>query len=206
MKTLFTIVLMLFSTTLFAQDFQQATITFKDGKEKTGLVKASSVGEKNIVYKATESGSKEKITSDELSKIIFPQKDAEPAVYEPVYLKTLTGKKSQEPTWLQKLMDGPASLYCSGGRMSFQQGAFTHNVNDITFYALRSNEEAASNLGVYFTSGAIGININNNFRKLASAYFTDYPELVKRIEAKEFKILDVPAVITAYNDWKTTKK
>jgi hypothetical protein len=197
---------MLFSTTIFAQDFQQATITFKDGKEKTGLVKASSVGTYNIIFKPTESGSKEKISSNELSRIVFPQKDAEPALYEPVYLLTITGKKSKEPTWLQKLMDGPVSLYCSGGRMSFQRGAFTHNVNDITFYAIRKDEEAASNLGVYFTSGAMGININNNFRKLASAYFADYPELVKRIENKEFKILEVPAVITAYNEWKEGQK
>jgi hypothetical protein len=205
MKTLFTLVLMLFSTTVFAQDFQQATITFKDGKEKSGLVKSSTVGMGNIIFRASESGSKEKISSNELSRIVFPQKDAEPALYEPVYLKTLTGKKSKEPTWLQKLMDGPASLYCSGGRMSFQQGGFNHNVNDITFYAIRVNEEAASHLGAYFTSGAIGININNHFRKMASAYFADYPELVKRIEAKEFKILEVPAVITAYNDWKLGK-
>lgn len=86
--------------------------------------------------------------------------------------------------------------------MSFQQGAFTHNVNDITFYAIRANEEAASYLGMYFTSGAMGINVNNTFRKLTSSYFADYPELVQRIENKEFKILEVPAVITAYNEWK----
>ncbi|MBJ6118883.1 hypothetical protein JAO76_11805 [Pontibacter sp. BT310] len=143
----------------------------------------------SIVFKATESGSKEKISSDGLSRIVFPQKDGEPALYESVYLKTITGKKSKEPAWLQKLMDGPATLYCGGARMSFQQGSFTHNVTDISFYAIRANEEAASSLSVYFTSGAVGININNTFRKLASAYFADYPELVKRIEAKEFKYL-----------------
>ncbi|OKL41019.1 hypothetical protein [Pontibacter flavimaris] len=200
MKTLFTLVLLFCGTIVFAQDFQQANVLFADGKELTGLVKASSVGEKSIMYRAAEAGSKnEKISSSELSRIYFT---LDSAAYEPVYLM-FNGKKRKEPTWAQKLMEGPVSLYAKGSRMSFQRSGFNHNVDDISFFTKRTDEAGASMVGMYFSSGAIGINVNRTFRKLAGEYFADYPELAARIENKEFEILEIPAVVTAYNEWKT---
>lgn len=205
MKAFFTLVLLFCGTTLFAQDFQQAKVLFADGKELTGLVKASSVGEKGIVYRAAEAGSKnEKISSSELTRIIFTQEGAEPTEYVPMRL-AYNDKMSKNAYWLRILSKGPVTLYALNGGFGFQRSGFDHQVSDINFYVKRPNEEAASSVGVYFTSGAQGINLNRNFRKLAGRYFADYPELAAKIENKEFGVLDVLAVVTAYNEWKGAK-
>lgn len=205
MKKLLLFIALLCTSAVYAQDFQPGTLRFANGKEMTGFVKSSSVQEKNAVFKATDSAAKEKISREELSKITFPQKDAEAVTYVPVHTVTY-GRKSKEPLWLQVLMEGPVTLCGHGATMSFQRGGLPRSVTDITFYAKRTDEEGASWVGMHFNSGAMGINVQNTFRKQAGKYFSDYPELAARIENKEFKVLELPAVVTAYNKWKEGQK
>jgi hypothetical protein len=207
MKKLFGLILLLFIiTTARAEDFQPAKLQFADGKEKTGLIKVSSIQEVNLVYKASEKADKEKIKLDELSRIIIPQKEGEAAEYVPEYfINPMNGKKSKDPVWVQVLLKGPATLYAQGGGMMTTRGGQAHQVTDVTFYIKRTGEEGGTWVGAYFTSGAMGINIDKTFRKHAGKYFADYPELATRIENKEFKILEVPAVVEEYNKWKTSK-
>ncbi|MBC5774684.1 hypothetical protein H8S95_11475 [Pontibacter sp. KCTC 32443] len=205
MKKLFTLILLACTITAFAQDFQPGKLIFANGKEMTGLVKTSSVQEENVVFKATDSAAKEKINRAELSKVTFPQKDSDAVVYVPVHTVTY-GRKSKEPYWLQVLIEGPVTLYGHGATMSFNRGGMPHNVSDVTFYAKRTDEKEATWVGMHFTSGAMGVNVQNTFRKQSALYFADYPELVTRIENKEFKVTDLPVIVTEYNKWKSAKK
>jgi hypothetical protein len=206
MKKLFGLILLLFIiTTARAEDFEPAKLQFADGKERTGLIKVSSIQEMKLVFKASEKADKEKISLDELSRIIIPQKEGEAVEYVPVYHVTLGGGKSKSPMWVQVLVKGPVTLYAKGGSMMTKGGANFHEVNDVMFLTKRDGEEAATWVGTYFTSGAIGINVNKTFRKHAGKYFADYPELATRIENKEFEILQLPAVVEEYNKWKSTK-
>jgi hypothetical protein len=64
------------------QQFQPAKLVYANGKTSTGLVKVpQSGGDKYVVVKANESAAKEKISSEEISKIVFTPKDEEPVEY-----------------------------------------------------------------------------------------------------------------------------
>ncbi len=49
--------------------------------------------------------------------------------------------------------------------------------------------------------------VSNDFRKTASAYFKDYPELAKKIrdKEKEYKFEDIEKIFKEYNDWHDTQ-
>lgn len=206
MKKLFGLILLLcIITAARAQDFQPGKLQFLNGKEKSGLIKVSSIQEMKLVFKASEEADKEKIDLNELSRIIIPQKEGEAAEYVPVYHVTLSGGKSKSQMWVQILVKGPATLYAKGGSMMTTRGGFNHQITDVMFLVKRDGEEAAAWVGTYFTSGAMGININKTFRNRAGKYFADYAELATRIENKEFEITDLPAVVEEYNKWKSAK-
>jgi|GEM_PF-3250190 len=189
------------------QQFQPAKLVYTSGKTSTGLVKVpQSGGDKYVVLKADESAPKEKISSEEISKIVFTPKDEEPVEYAWEYTE-INGKQSKSPMWLQVMVKGPATLYAlSSTMMTSRGGTFGHQVSDVYFYAKRPGEKAATFVGHYFVQGAIGLNTAQLFKKHAGAYFADYADLAAKIENKDYKVTDVVAVVDDYNRWKKGKK
>ena len=199
MKKLFTLFLLLGCAVLntYAQKYLPATLHFTDGRTTQMLVKATPPAGNKVIVKADESAKKEKILSEQLSKIIFEVEESDPVVYEQHPL-TIAGRV-RDKQWVQVLVSGPVSLYGQGGSMGMMRGGMPHTVTDITFYARRNTEEHASFLGVHITSGAMPIGYNKQFRKFAGEYFSDYPELVARIENKEFKVSEAIQLVQEYN-------
>ncbi|MDR0659415.1 MAG: hypothetical protein LBG19_01150 [Prevotellaceae bacterium] len=62
-------------------------------------------------------------------------------------------------------------------------------------YCMRPGESEATLL---FIEGGVGMEAQ--FRKVAAEYFGDYPELVKKIEDKEYKREDIVEIIEDYNE------
>lgn len=210
MKKLFGLILLLFIiATARAEDFEPAKLQFADGKERTGLIKVSSIQEMKLVFKASEKADKEKISLDELSRVIILPKGGEVVEFMPEYIiNPASGKRTKEPAWMQVLVKGPVTLYVKGSGMmvrTMTSGLHFKEVTDVMFYAKRAGEEGGTWVGMHFTSGAVGINENKTFRKHAGKYFADYAELATRIENKEFDVMDLPAVVEEYNKWKSTK-
>lgn len=207
MKKLFGLILLFFIITAArAQEFQPAKLQFSDGQEKTGLIKVSSIQEGKLIYKASLEAGREKISLNEVARVIVNPEGAEPVEFVKEHaILPLTGKPLKDPMWVQVLVKGPATLYVRGGGMMTRSGGFHHEVTDVMFYAKREGEAGASWVGMKFTSGAVGINENKNFRKYAGRYFADYPELAARIENKEFEVMELPAVAEEYNKWKSAK-
>ena len=189
------------------QQFQPAKLVYANGKTSTGLVKVpQSGGDKYVVVKAGESVPKEKISSEEISKIVFTPKDEEPVEYAREFTM-MNGKQSKNRMWLQVMVKGPATLYALSSTMVTSRGGnFGHQVSDFFFYAKRSGEEAASFVGHHFVQGAIGLNTAQLFKKHAGTYFADYAALAAKIENRAYKVTDVVAVVDDYNRWKKGKK
>ena len=181
----------------YAQKFYPATLYFKDGKTAKYLVKTPLSGE-FVMAQAEEKGKKEKISSDLLKHVEEDVKDIGKVVSH--YLPLNVAGKVKNTQWLQVLEEGSVTLYGLGGSM-MTTGPQRHKVEDITYYARRKNEEAATFLGLDFVSGAMGVGVDKQFRKYAGEYFSDYPELAQRIENKEFKISEAVEVVQAYNTW-----
>lgn len=126
MKKLFVVLLMLCSFVANAQKFQPAKLVFTNGKSITGLAKAPTAADKYIIMKRDEKAPKEKISSDELTKIILTEEGSEPLEYVREY-SAINGKKSANPLWMQVIVSGPATLYGLGSAMmTTRGGSFGH--------------------------------------------------------------------------------
>lgn len=191
----------------YGQQFQPAKLVYTSGKTSTGLVKVpQSGGDKYVVVKADKSAPKEKISSEEISRIVFTPEGEEPVEYAWEYT-VMNGKQSKSPMWLQVMVKGPATLYALSSTMVTSRGGnFGHQVSDVFFYAKRSGEKAVTFVGHHFVQGAIGLNTAQLFKKHAGAYFADYAALAAKIENRDYKVTDVVAVVDDYNLWKKGKK
>lgn len=199
MKKQFTLFLFLLCCVLngYAQKYLPATLHYTNGHTAKMLLKAAPPEGKSVTAKADEKAKKEKIASELLTKIVFDVEDSDPVVYEQHSLD-LAGR-IRDKQWVQVLVNGPTFLYGQGGSMGMMRAGMPHSVTDVTFYARRSTEVHASFLGVHITSGAMPIGYNKQFRKFAGKYFSDSPELLERIENKEFKVSEAIQLVQEYN-------
>ena len=196
-QLLLSLLLVCFGLSGYAQKFYPATLHYADGKTATYLVKVPLAGA-FVVAKADEKGKKEKISSDLLKQVAVDGEEGEKIDYH--FLPLNIAGKVKNKQWLQVLETGPVTLYGVGGSM-MTTGPQRHKVEDVTYYARRTKEEAATFLGLDFVSGAMGVGVDKQFRKYAGEYFSDYQALATRIENKEFKISEVLLVIQEYNKW-----
>ena len=107
---------------------------------------------------------------------------------------------------VQEIATGPVSLYTTnrqgynpgmpmgfgaGGGMGMGFGGYAYNVDN--FYLKRESETGMTHLG----SNQL---FTKNFIKAASEYFKDCPQLVEKIEAKDYRKKDLRAIVTFYNE------
>lgn len=184
------------SLSVYAQKFYPATLYYKDGKTATYFVKVPLSGP-SVQAKAGEKGKKEKIDSELLKRV---EVDVEGEKVDYHYLLMNVAGRARNKQWLQVLEAGPVTLYGVGSSM-MTTGPQRHKVEEVTYYARRTKEEAATFLGLDFVSGAMGVGVDKQFRKYAGEYFSDYKALAERIENKEFKISDAVLLVQEYNKW-----
>lgn len=72
--------------------------------------------------------------------------------------------------------------------------------NDTYWLALRPGEEYASYIS---WDWEMAKNKNMTFRRQASKYFKDYPELSRKIKNKEYIYSDLFDVVKLYDEWKS---
>lgn len=122
--------------------------------------------------------------------------------------KNANNKKAIDGIKAEIMLDLPAiTLYrvYSSSSMTVKQGGGTYgnvDVSDTFWYCKRPNEEVATIISWTFNTQ---VNKNNIFRKNASEYFKDYPELSEKIKDKEYKHDDIMQVVAEYDNWKSKK-
>ncbi|MFV0392019.1 MAG: hypothetical protein ACK5KP_09095 [Paludibacteraceae bacterium] len=71
------------------------------------------------------------------------------------------------------------------------------------WYCKKADENIASLISMKYSGGlTITVGAESSFRKNATKYFNDYPELVEKIESKELTFEDLSSIVDYYNKWK----
>lgn len=180
----------------------QAIITFENGKTMKGFGKLavkSSTGLIFLKFRKTKKDNPIKfIFSDFKNVQIYDNHKITSYLYVNV-------KDENEPKVLEEVAAGNVSLYkhvyqkqnpgFSGASFGSMGSGFSIGTNYIisNYYVKKGNEPVAFHLGS-------NQSFSKNFKKEAADYFSDCPELVARIESKEFKILDLAEIIKFYNE------
>ncbi|MCP2027155.1 archaellin [Flavobacterium sp. HSC-32F16] len=189
---------------IFKKDKQTVSgiVHFPDFEDKKVKIK---VGENNEKYAASEIDSIQIFDADKkLSYTFLWTKTKE-------YKKKGTEFKVKKEGWLCKTMNGKASLYLGG----LEYGIKNVKVKDeetnekikeakmqvvskqVNHYLKRSNEDYPILVSV--SSNALSAGYNAFFKHFGVYYFSDSPEIAKKIEDKEYKYDDIEKVVNLYN-------
>lgn len=159
-------------------------LTFLDGTTKEGLGKFMS--NDIIKFKIDKKSKSQNIHLSKLSKVITHE-TVNPTTH--VYLKVTESIKERR---LVELFTGKVSLYSKQekGALPPGMGGGIHDIDN--YYVKKKNEEKATHLGsnLLFTK---------NFKKAASEYFKDCPDLVTKIQNKEFTKRNLFKMVSFYN-------
>ncbi|MGV8964588.1 MAG: hypothetical protein ACOH2V_14570 [Candidatus Saccharimonadaceae bacterium] len=201
-RTSMLIALLLILNFGFAQKYFPGSITKINGDTINGYIRIPKYAEdKTVDYRSSEKSVERTIKSDSVRLIAIKTKGGAISTIERIQVT----KKSKGFVIL--LIEGYANLYFAGEGISVNKdGEFAPNTSyfagrdlpTFNYLALRKNEKIATILAVTSPSPTV-FGLNNTFRVFASKYFADYPELVKRIDKKEFSHDDVEKVVKIYN-------
>jgi hypothetical protein len=197
MKTLLTFIIIVAAQLTCFSKFHEAKIVFADGKSRSGFAE-SDFGGKYLLFKASEKAEAEKIETASLSKIIYK---IDNETFEYHRLKVYLGwgqKRISDPSWLEVVERGIATLYVIRTTMSSANGMNKAGFQD--YYCIREGEPAAKMI-----ANISSANNNQTFRAKAPLYFEDYPELAEKIKSKEYTWKDLVPVVKEYNKWAAAK-
>ena len=196
MKKIVIITVFLFVLPMTAQK-EKAILHFKDDSKITGLAKIISSGAR-IKFRKDKQSKYKVYTPDNVESIeIYEKESFSTTVYSHYYFRKT--KKNTLPRLLKLMEDGKANLYLDYNEYN---KVFVIGSNGISpavnssishYYVSRAGDEFVTRLG------GQGSLFKKNFKKGASEYFKDCPELVKKIENKEFKRRDIEEVVNFYN-------
>jgi hypothetical protein len=195
------LILLLCINSVYSQHYCKAEITFNNDKKLEGLVDLPYKYDKYILYKSDEDSRHRKIPSDSITKITMFSKDGKIYKLENVWMD----KKYQQLVLL--VVEGYTNLYYTGDGIYINK---EHNLiptssyvsgktqPEYYYYIKRKNERVVTMLAI--TSPSVTMfGKAKAFRKAAAEYFNDWPELVIRLNNKEFTEKDVEKVVKLYN-------
>lgn len=171
-----------------------ATLYFKNGKQLTGLAKL--VNGDQVKFKKSKGDKAEKYHFENLEQVVINDRE-EPSTY--IYLETRDGYYNV----VRELEIGSVNLYVleqtgysspmfvggTNGQMNMMPG----NYYDIkNLYVTKGINGEVTHLG----SNQL---FSKNFKNAASDYFSDCPELVAKIQNKEYKKKHVKDIVNFYN-------
>ena len=221
MKKIILLALLLLCATVQAKEFYNAKIMMNDGTEKTGFatLPSNDALQKSIKFKSSINDESKKIKNDEISSVIYTSDNGIKYLFERrvmIYVTKSfeeqkngkycdTAKKSWilSTSYTENIMSyylAQKYLIDDNGKMISKSTDRTGSWADIFILLRRPNESCASMIG-HIANGAKIIGQEKRFRKMASIYFKDKTELVKRIKSKEFKSNEIEKLIAAYNSY-----
>ena len=210
------IVLLLFTATfVFGQPFRPGSLTFENGDVKTGFLQIPTKGEQKTIKFKTDINDKkaESIKSDVLLSLVVESEDENRYTFHRTSVKRPLGRTSKK-AWLLVLLDDYVTLCFTGGQ--FQTDTKGNVVAKTEYWRGRDLptfsyflKKKGENLPFAFAQTSPSptmFGLNNELRRNAKLHLSDYPELVERIENKEFTHKDVVQIIQLYNDYMKNKK
>lgn len=209
-KLIFSLTLILFfvynieaENILSNKDLIPISIVMNGGQTKKGNVKDNMEPDKKITL-ILEKGTVETLASEDVKEFTITTPEGGLITYENVrYFKNIKRKDiANKPIFMMVLVREPSPLtmyYQIPWRIAYGPGAAASMYNTTNYYAKREGEAAASLL----SSVMMGqVNPNAVFKNVAPDYFSDYPELSKKIENKTYTYADIMTVAMEYIQWK----
>lgn len=199
---------------LFANKFQKGTIVLENDEIREGyVIIPKSCSEKNIFFKPDMNSNEEKIPSIQIKAISAQSIDGKIYDFERQYTGYKPGKKSKQKEWLFVCLKGYVNLYISSLIYESDKNGDVHVVDSyvatrdlptFNYYLKKKNEEVALLFAITSPSPTM-FGLNSMLRKNAAIYLSDHPDLVKRIENKEFTHKDIAKIIEIYNSYMMNK-
>jgi hypothetical protein len=154
------------------------------------------------MFRNTEKGEKTSIPNSKIKTIVMYYKEDTLEFDQIKTLRYYSKNKVIGPFWMLVLERGYATLYTyyEGGGSYTSNTGYHYIPGDRFFPCIKKEEPHAT-----IISHAIHTGMNNNtyFKKFASKYFSDYPELSNMIKTKKYKYEDIVEVVEEYNQWKS---
>jgi hypothetical protein len=186
MKFKFLISLLLLVLQSYSQK-QQGTITLIDGTVLTGTVK---VTDDAFKYRENENSEWRKFDHNSAVAATFINSSNVEEKFEFIYLE-----KKVSPLLLQVVVDGYLKLYFE---TTSYQGVGAQGigpvVNNVTTYYIKRKTETTAQ---YFT--VVGSIAKTAFKEVVKSYFTDCPQLQKKVADGVFKKKHVEEIVKFYN-------
>jgi hypothetical protein len=218
-KILFLFVLIPFS--VFAK-FYDGTITFNDGKTKTGLIEIPEEGSKQeINFKTDLKAKAEQISINDVKSFeITSGKNPVPTKFVSIYLAkgplygTKECKVDKKKSWVRVEKEGGITLYSSyiGYRPGIRGGGgavATSGWPAQTYFFLgRPDKDYAVFFWLYMESSGTSIAVNNFkvIKRLTESHFeTKCPELESFIDKEDFKTNGIVRIVELYDEHCGTK-
>ena len=190
-------------------------IIFKKDKQKiNGIVKFPGFEDKKVKIKVGEEN--EKFASADIDSIqIFDSNKKLSYTFiwtkTKVYKKKGTEFKIIDERWICKTITGKVSLFISGEEFGIKEVKVEDEKTkekikenkmkivskDVNHYMQRKNEDYPILVSV--SSNAFSAGYNAFFKEYGVYYFSDNPEIAKKIEEKEYKYDDIEKVVNLYN-------
>ena len=179
--------------------YKSGMLVLNDGTKKEGVIKPK---DENLLFKkSSHHDDQESFHYTEIDYVKKPNFDDEPAKFK--YLKVVGGNFKL----IEEVIIGPVSLYkntstyyvnhlgATAGMPGAHMGGFGVPMPQTStgYYIRRKNDRHV----MYMSSNYI---FTNTLKKKGPWFFRDCPELVKKIENKDFKKDQVEEVVHFYND------
>jgi hypothetical protein len=209
-KTCFALLLLVSSMNLVsAQKLFKGQLTFSNNTTLECLVDVPHYpSDKYVKYKLSETSDIRKIKSDSISRITITSDDG--SQYTLIRMEL---SKKEGWNFCILVLEGYANLYLTGDGISTDKhgnvsptSSFVSGRSMPEFYYMikRKNEKYLTTIAI--TSPSVTMfGKARAFRKMASEYFVDWPELVERIKNEEFTEKDVEKVVKLYNQHMDSK-
>lgn len=192
---IFTFLILLFQT-ISASELITCKLIMSDNTERFGQAMKPNMLDKTIDF-VSKNSERIILKSDEIKSIEFTE-DGKTVRFERILTYRNYSNKNINKTksWLEVKNSGYVTLY-----FGFQRGINTPNMN--LWYCLRKDETVAYFISMKYSGGLVmTVGTGSEFVKNASFYFSDYPDLVSKIQSKEYKFNDLSTIVDVYNKWK----
>lgn len=208
-KVLLIISCILITTCLFAQDYFPAKVIMTNGIEKPGFIEDVTMTDKTVLFRLDKNGETEEIQSDEVKTVIYYNPDGK-IMFEfdriKAYENSFKKRKVATKCWLIVISRDYLTLYYGatiGTKIRYSDGTSQiFNLPDKLWFAYRQGEEAAMLISCTFSGNIIP---NSIFKRQGQIYFSDYPELAKKIKDKIYTWKSIETVVNEYNEWYRNK-
>lgn len=183
-----------------------AKLVYVNGTETTGLAEyPDEPVAKYINFKADKKSDKQKISSEELKKIVFYNEKNEPFEVERIKTWQYNLKRERKigpPVWLFVVVRGPVTLYTitAGGSVTYKTTGASIVPSD-TYCFVKKESESEGTLIHYKINATISVAKNATFHAMGQEYFADNAAIAEKIKTKEYTYKDVVTVVETYNDW-----